>query len=221
MIEIKALSKIFRQGNEDVAALSEVSLAIKKGECVIIGGPSGSGKTTFLNIVGGLTRPTRGEVLIDGKSLSRLPEHFLCELRRCTIGFIFQQFNLFSGYTALENVGMPLVPRGMGEKERRRRAAELLDSLGIADRADFPVNELSGGEQQRVAIARALINDPAIIIADEPISNVDDQNAARIAEIFARLNREGKTFLLTTHYGLLTELLPITSVFNLEKGKLI
>ncbi len=221
MIAIKSLSKIFRQGTQEVPALIDVEITIGNGECVIIEGPSGSGKTTLLNIVGCLTRPTRGEVMIDGKSLSHLPEHFLCELRRDKIGFIFQQFNLLNGYTAVENTGMPLAPRGVGEAERRKAATALLDYMGLAERADFPVNELSGGEQQRVAIARALINNPDIIIADEPIANVDDQNATRIAEIFARLNREGKTFLLTTHCGLLTELLPITSVFRLDRGRLI
>lgn len=221
MIAIKGLSKIFKDGPKEVAALADVDLHISKGECVIIGGPSGSGKTTLLNIVGCLTRPTKGEVVIDNKNISRLPDHFLCELRRRKIGFIFQQFNLFSGYTAAENVGIPLAPRGVREAERRRCAMALLESLGIADRADFPVNELSGGEQQRVAIARALINNPDIIIADEPISSLDAQNAARIAEIFTRLNGEGKTFLVTTHSGLLTEHMPVTRLYELEGGKLV
>lgn len=221
MIQIKRLSKIFREGKREVAALSQLDLNIRKGECVIIGGPSGSGKTTLLNIAGCLTRPTEGEVILDNQCLSRLPEHFLCDLRRSKIGFIFQQFNLFTGYTAIENAGMPLMPLGVREVERRRLAGALLDSLGLGDRLDFPVNELSGGEQQRVAIARALINDPEIIIADEPISNLDTGNAAKIADVFAKLAKEGKTLLITSHDGLLISHLRVTSAYQLEKGRLV
>jgi putative ABC transport system ATP-binding protein len=221
MIKIKSLSKIFKDGKNKVTALSGVGLSIKRGECVIIGGPSGSGKTTLLNIIGCLTRPTQGEVLIENKDISRLPEHFLCELRRGKIGFIFQQFNLFSGYTAIENVGMPLVPLGIPLSQRQKLSEKLLCSLGLAERMDFNVNELSGGEQQRVAIARALINNPDIIIADEPISNIDSENAARIINIFTELIKEGKTFITTTHNGALTKELPITARYEINRGRLL
>ena len=220
MIRIKALSKIFKEGGREVAALAQLDMNIQKGECVIIGGPSGSGKTTLLNIVGCLTRPTEGEVSIDNKEISRLPEHFLCDLRRSKIGFVFQQFNLFSGYTAIENVGMPLVPLGMREVKRRALAGELLDSLGLKDRADFPVHELSGGEQQRVAIARALINSPEIIIADEPISNIDAGNAEKILDIIKELVRRGKTLLVSSHDSLVAKHLPVTASYNLVLGRL-
>jgi putative ABC transport system ATP-binding protein len=220
MIKIKSLHKTFRNGHREVAALTDVGLNIRKGECVLIGGPSGSGKTTLLNIIGCLARPTQGEVFIDNKNVSCLPEHFLCEVRRARIGFVFQQFNLLGGYTAAENVGLPLAPLGLSESQRDRHARALLDTLGLADRADFAVNELSGGEQQRVAIARSLVNDPDIIIADEPISNVDSQNAAAIADIFTKLIQKGKTFLITTHNGILTKELPVTAIYKLVRGRL-
>ncbi|MFA5117442.1 MAG: ABC transporter ATP-binding protein [Candidatus Omnitrophota bacterium] len=220
MIQIRSLTKVFKETGREVVALCDVKIDIQKGECVLIGGTSGSGKTTLLNVVGCLTRPTSGEVLIDHNATSGLPEHFLSDLRRRKIGFVFQQYHLFTGYTAIENVGMPLVPKGVREAERRRRAGYLLDSLGLHGRADFPVNELSGGEQQRVAIARALINDPDIIIADEPSSNIDAGNAAKIIEIFVELIRRGKTFLITAHNGLLTKQLPVTSSYVLENGRM-
>lgn len=221
MIRVKSVSKVFGESEGRVPALTEVELTIAKGECVLIGGTSGSGKTTLLNIIGCLTRPTAGDVLIEGTSVARLPEHFRCDLRRAKIGFVFQQFHLLTGFSAVENVGMPLAPLGLREAERRRRAAALLDSLGLSHRADFPVNELSGGEQQRVAIARALVNDPAIVIADEPISGLDQQNVTKLAELFTRLNREGRTFLVTSHNEHLSALLPITSSYSLERGRLV
>jgi len=221
MIRINSLKKIFRQGAKDITVLSGLDLNVKRGECVIIRGPSGCGKTTLLNIIGCLTRPTDGEVFIADKRISHLPEHFRCQLRRSKIGFVFQQFNLIAGYTAVDNVGIPLAPLGIGESDRRRRALFLLDFLGLADRADFPVNELSGGEQQRVAMARALINAPDIIIADEPISNIDAQTSEKVIDILTRLNREGKTLLISTHDRLLIERLPVTSSHEFNAGRLV
>lgn len=221
MIKIKQVTKIFRDRGREVTALSGLELNVRKGECVMIGGSSGSGKTTLLNIIGCLTRPTAGEVFIDNRSVGHLPEHFLCEIRQRKIGFIFQQFNLLTGFTAIENAGMGLVPLGVSGQKRLKAASMVLSSLGLGDRADFPVNELSGGEQQRVAIARALINNPDIIIADEPISNIDAENTARIVDIFGRLNKLGKTFIITTHNGALTKGLPVTSSYRLEKGRLV
>lgn len=220
MINIKSLCKIFKQCGQDVTVLSDVELKVNKGECVVIEGPSGSGKTTLLNTVGCLTRPTRGEIFINDKRISHLPEHFLCELRRSKIGFIFQQFNLLAGFTAVENVGMPLVPLGVCEAERRERACHRLDFLGLGKRADVPINKLSGGEQQRVAIARALMNDPELIIADEPVSNVDAATAEKIAEIFKELIDDGKTILVTSHDPLLINRLPVTSSYELVNGRL-
>jgi putative ABC transport system ATP-binding protein len=221
MINIKSLSKIFVQCGKEKTILDGLGLKIGRGECVNIKGPSGCGKTTLLNIVGCLTRPTQGEVYIDDVKISHLPEHFLCELRREKIGFIFQQFNLLTGYTAIENVGMPLVPLGIPENERRKRAMPVMEFLGLSDIADAPVNELSGGQQQRVAIARALINDPDIIIADEPVSSIDASNAGKLVEILNELVSKGKTILVTGHDRLLSEQLHLTSSYELDQGRLI
>ena len=221
MIEIKSLTKVFEEHGKEVAILCDLDLRVRKGECVMIQGPSGSGKTTLLNAVGCLTRPTRGEVFIDGKRVSHLPGHFLCEVRRDKIGFVFQQFNLLCGYSAVENAAMPLLPLGIGRKERRQRAGFFLDFLGLRDKADTQVNKLSGGEQQRVAIARALINDPDIIIIDEPISSVDNGTAEKIIDIFSELNRKGKTILAASHDSLLRERLPVTSSYQLSGGRLL
>jgi len=220
MIDVKSLSKVFFQHGEEIPILADLEMTVSRGECVIIDGPSGCGKTTLLNIMGCLARPTRGEVIIDRRRTSHLPEHFLCELRRSRIGFIFQQFNLLPGFTALENAALPLAPLGIGSKERRRRAEPLLDFLGLEDRKDFQVTDLSGGEQQRVAIARALMNNPEIILADEPLSNVDALTAERIIGVFRDLLEKGKTMILTDHSPLLARSLPITNAYRLERGRL-
>lgn len=220
MLIVKSVSKIFKDGPREVTALSDVSLHVKRGDCAIVTGPSGCGKSTLLSLVGCLSRPTRGEIVIDGTPISRLPEHFICDLRRTRIGFVFQQLHLLRGYTAVENVGMPLVPAGIREGERRKRALPLLEMLGMADRADFPVHHLSGGEQQRVAIARALVNDPDLVIADEPFSSVDAENVAAIAHLLGDLNRRGKTLLVSTHIDARTAGLPVTASYALEKGAL-
>ena len=218
MVELDQISKSFFEGRQRVPVLQDISLTIHAGECVLFRGPSGCGKSTLLNLIGTLARPGSGRIRIAGTDVTRLPEHFLCELRRKRIGMIFQQFNLLRGYTAAENVGMPLVSDGVLETERRRRSLALLESIGLAERADFLVQHLSGGEQQRVAIARALIQDPQLIIADEPVSNVDEANAVRIMELFRQLQARGKTIVLTTHTEL-TGLSP-SSTFILEKGGL-
>ena len=219
MVILESVSKVFRQGREEVPALSDVSLRIEKGECVTIKGPSGCGKSTLLGIIGTLARPTRGEVSLDGTRVTGLPEHFLCDLRRRKIGFVFQHFHLLRGYSALENVGLPLVPQGLREAERNRRAMPLLEAMGLESRAHFPIHHLSGGEQQRVAIARALVLSPELLIADEPISNVDADNAALIGNVLANLNREGKTLIFTTHIEPTGALTP-TSTYTLAGGRL-
>lgn len=217
MIVLEAVSKVFREG---VVALSDVTLHVRRGECAVVNGPSGCGKSTLLGLVGCLARPTRGEIVLGGTRLAGLPEHFLGDLRRRRIGFVFQQFHLLRGYTAVENVGLPLVPDGVREAERRRRALPLLERMGMADRADFPVHHLSGGEQQRVAIARALIHDPELILADEPFASVDAENAAAIGELLGGLHREGRTLLLATHVDARTAGLEVSSTYALTRGRL-
>ena len=182
IIRTEGVSKTYRKGKLKVQALQDVSLEFESGSCVLIRGPSGSGKTTFLSIIGSLLRPSSGKVWVDNREISYLADHFLAELRRNTIGFVFQQFNLIHGLRVLENIAMPLIPLGIPEKERNRKALALLESFNLPERASFFVNELSGGEQQRVALARALINDPKIILADEPTSNIDERNARIIID---------------------------------------
>lgn len=199
MIKIENVTKSYQPGKVQVKALDNVSLEINKGELVVLSGPSGSGKTTMLNIIGLLTRITRGRLLVAGREVSHWPDHFLSALRREKTGFIFQQFNLVAGYTVWENVSLPLVPLGISERKRKARAMKLLEELNLETRADFLANELSGGEQQRVAIARALINDPEIILADEPLSNIDAGHVRMVIDVLAALKKKHKTIIASFH----------------------
>ena len=201
MIKVENITKNYTSGKVKVRALDNVSLEIREGEFVILNGPSGSGKTTFLNVIGFLTRITRGRLWLGHDEVSHFPDHFLSALRREKTGFIFQQFNLLSGYTTWENVSLPLVPMGVSQKVRRARAMRLLEELNLETRADFMANELSGGEQQRTAIARALINDPAIILADEPLSNIDAAHVEIVVNILGELKKRGKTIVASFHHS--------------------
>ncbi len=194
------LTRTFEVGESTVEALRSINLEVDQGQFVALVGPSGSGKSTLLNLVGGLDRPTSGELWIDGIELSASKEKALTEHRRRRVGFVFQSFNLLPRLTAVENVALPLVFVGAPEKERLERAVQLLDQVGLSDRLDHRPTQLSGGEQQRVAIARALVNRPAIILADEPTGNIDTGTGAEIMALLRRLNREqGVTLLLVTH----------------------
>jgi putative ABC transport system ATP-binding protein len=199
MIRTEKLCKSFGCNGSSVHAVSDLNIAVRKGTCLLIQGPSGSGKSTLLNLLGCLTRPTSGSVFVAGREVSRLPDHFLTEVRRRTIGFVFQSFNLLHGSSVLDNVGMPLLPLGLHHEERKRKAMSLLGRMNMQHRVNFRVNDLSGGEQQRVAIARALVNDPEIVIADEPNSNVDVQNGRLILEMLCELKKEGRTLVISSH----------------------
>ncbi|MDO8785590.1 MAG: ABC transporter ATP-binding protein [Syntrophales bacterium] len=199
MIRVEKATKRYQSGKVKVRALNDVSLEVKKGEFVALSGPSGSGKSTMLNIIGCLTRLTEGRLWLEGREVSHFPDHFLAAIRRESIGFIFQQFNLLTGYSTWENVSFPLLPLGILWKERRSRAMKLLEKLNLETRADFTVNELSGGEQQRAAIARALINDPEIILADEPLSNIDMGHIRMVIDILGKLKKGGKTIIVSSH----------------------
>ncbi len=201
VIDLRNIVKIYQMGKVQVHALRGVSLQVRRGEMLAIMGPSGSGKSTLMNIIGALDTPTQGQYFLEGQDVSRLNDNQLAEIRNKRIGFVFQNFNLLPRLTALEQVELPLIyAGGMSRKERRQRAQEALEMVGLGDRLHHRPNELSGGQQQRVAIARALVNHPSIILADEPTGNLDSRSGAEVMHIFQRLNQEqGITVVLVTH----------------------
>jgi putative ABC transport system ATP-binding protein len=200
VIELQDVARIYKIGEVETHALRGVNLTIEEGEFTAIVGPSGSGKTTMLQLMGCLDRPTAGRVLINGEDISKLNANKRADLRKGTIGFVFQFFALIPGLTAYENVDLPLLLAGTKKSERRERANELLEAVGLTDRARHRPDQMSGGEQQRVAIARALAVDPVLVLADEPTANLDTENGRQIMEIMQQLNEEtGTTFIFATH----------------------
>jgi putative ABC transport system ATP-binding protein len=200
VVRTVGLTRRYKMGDTFVEALRGVDLEIARGEFVALVGPSGSGKSTVLNLIGGLDRPTEGEIWIDGKELSARDEKTLTRHRRQHVGFVFQSFNLLPRLTAEENVALPLMFGGVPEKERRARAKELLEQVGLAERLTHRPTQLSGGEQQRVAIARALVGQPALLLADEPTGNLDTTTGVEIMHLLKELNQEhGLTLLVVTH----------------------
>ncbi|MBU1104981.1 MAG: ABC transporter ATP-binding protein [Patescibacteria group bacterium] len=199
VVEVINVSKVYTMEGIEVPALLNVSLTIKTGEFVSIVGKSGSGKSTLMHIIGALDKPTSGEVLINGTKISKMNESQLATLRNKEIGFVFQAFNLLKRTTAIDNVQLPLIYANIHEKERIKKSIEMLNKVGLQDRLHHFPNQLSGGQQQRVAIARALINNPAIILADEPTGNLDSKSGGAILEILENLHHEGKTVIIVTH----------------------
>lgn len=200
MIQAEDLTKVYQMGDTEVRALNGVSFSINKGEMVAIMGPSGSGKSTLMSIIGALDVPTGGSYILDDIAVEKMDDAKLAEIRGRKIGFVFQQFNLLARTSALENVMLPLTYAGISGKERKDRALKALERVGLGDRAHHAPNELSGGQQQRVAIARALVNEPAILLADEPTGALDSKTGVEIMQLFQNLHKEGgQTVILVTH----------------------
>ncbi|MDX9884068.1 ABC transporter ATP-binding protein [Thauera sp.] len=221
MLELANIRKVFNQGqHNEYWALKGIDLDILPARVSVLKGPSGSGKTTLLTILGCLARPTEGRVRLNGEDISGLPERFLTEIRRRTFGFIFQQFNLIRGLSAIENIILPGYPGGTPRAQLLARAEVLLADLQLAHRRDAKVEWLSGGEQQRVAICRALINDPQVLVADEPTANLDSKLSAEFLVILHRLAESGRTVILTSHDPLVVESAVVDRVYSLRDGQL-
>ncbi|MGB3850001.1 MAG: ABC transporter ATP-binding protein [Tunicatimonas sp.] len=199
IIETQAIAKTYRMGGETVHALKSISIQVQRGEYVAFMGPSGSGKSTLMNIIGCLDTPTSGTYHLNQNDVSDLTENELATIRNREIGFVFQTFNLLPRSSSLDNVALPLIYAGVSRAERQERALQVLSSVGLGDRADHRPNELSGGQRQRVAIARALINNPSIILADEPTGNLDSKTSYDVMELFQDLHDQGNTIIMVTH----------------------
>ena len=205
LIDARNLTKVYQMGDVKVNALRGVTFTAESGEFIAIMGPSGSGKSTMMDILGCLAQPTEGEYYLEGEEVGQLSDNRLAEIRNRKIGFVFQTFNLLPRTSAQHNVELPLIYAGIGRKERKRRAFESLESVGLGDRVRHKSTELSGGQIQRVAIARALVTEPSIIFADEPTGNLDSKSGAEIMAIFLRLNEKGNTIIMVTHEQELAE----------------
>ena len=220
IVQVRDLTKIFRQGEIDVTALHRINLTIDEGEFLSLMGPSGSGKSTLLHLIAGIDRPTSGVCMVQGRNIAELGESELADWRNQNVGFVFQTFNLIPVLTAFENVELPLLLTSLGAKDRRRHVSAALEVVGLADRMKHLPKQLSGGQEQRVAIARALVTDPSLVVADEPTGNLDSHSATEVLEILRTLSRDaGKTVIMVTHdpkaaaYG--------TRSIHLEKGELV
>ena len=219
VIKLRHLKKIYRMGDEKIAAVNDVSLDFERGEISCLLGKSGSGKSTLLNLISGLEKPTKGEIIILGKHIERMDENQLASFRQKNIGFVFQSYNLLSTLTALENVMLPMVFVKTPLKERKLRAMEMLKKVGLENRANHKPNQLSGGQQQRVSIGRALINNPALMLADEPTGNLDSENSKEIVSLLRQFNKElNQTVIIITHDEKIA--LSADRIISIEDGKI-
>lgn len=221
MIELIDVRKVFNQGRpNEFWAIRGISVAIGQRQVTVLKGPSGSGKTTLLSMIGCLARPTSGRIVLGGRSLSALPERFLTEVRRRTFGFVFQQFNLVKGLTVLENVTLPAYPLGLDWSALKASAYELLDQFGMRAKVDYKVEWLSGGEAQRTAICRALINNPEVLIADEPTANLDTKLSKEFMQIVRDLKEQGRTVILTSHDPIVFESPVVDRLVEMRDGQI-
>jgi len=218
LIELNEVSKLYGFGDATSVALDEVSLTIEQGECVAVMGPSGSGKSTLMNIIGLLDRPTHGDYHLGGKKVSRLGSNQRAKVRRDKIGFIFQSFNLLPRLTAIDNVSLPLLYKGMSLGRRMKKAWDMLERVGLGDRAFYYPRQLSGGQTQSVAIARALVNEPQLIIADEPTGNLDSNSSRLVMELLSEIHKSGNTVIFVTHNPELTRF--ATRVVYMQDGSI-
>ncbi len=216
MIEVKDLRKVFKNGEIEVEALKGVSYLVEDGEFVAIMGPSGSGKSTMMHLLGCLDQATSGKYLLAGTDVGELDDNQLAQIRNEKVGFVFQQFNLLARTSIQKNVEVPMIYRGVSRKERKRRAEEMLAKVGLDHRLDHNPNEISGGQKQRVAIARALVNNPDLILADEPTGNLDTKTGNEIMELFKELNEQGHTIIIVTHEPPIAE--QARRIINLRDG---
>jgi len=221
LIHTEGATKVYNPRLPDeVTAVKDASISIQRGEVAVFRGPSGSGKTSLLSLIGCMSRPTSGKVVVGGRDVAKLPERFLTAIRRETFGFIFQQFNLIRDVTVMENVSLPLYPVETGLAEVRQRAESVLERFGILRKKGVRINKLSGGEQQRVAIARALINEPEIIIADEPTAHLDRKLSEDLLGMLGDLNREGRTVVIATHDPLVHEHPLVGKIIDMRDGRI-
>lgn len=222
MIELSGIRKVFNAGEpNEFTAVDGITLRIDAHKATVVKGPSGSGKTTLLSILGCMARPSSGRIWLKDREITSLPERFLTEVRRSTFGFIFQRFNLIKGITVLENVMLPAYPVGEKHSSLKKRALELLDLFGLSNKAEFRVEWLSGGETQRVAISRALINNPEVIIADEPTAHLDSKLSHEFMKIIEKLKADGKTILIASHDPIVYQAEVIDRIVNMRDGQLV
>ncbi len=222
MIKCKNLTKIFNQDRKnEQTALKSINLEVKSGELVVLRGASGSGKSTLLSLIAALSKPTFGEVVVDEKRVSKMPDNFTAMFRRQSIGFIFQKYNLVPSLNAYENIIIPTIPSNPDEKELEQKVDRLLEMFNISSKKESLIKNLSGGEQQRVAIARALINDPKIIIADEPTANLDEKLSLEFIEILQRLKEQSRTIIVATHDPLFFDLDFCDRVVSMRDGEIL
>jgi putative ABC transport system ATP-binding protein len=219
-VQVENVEKVYKLGEIPVQALRDVSLELQKGEFVAIMGPSGSGKTTLLNLIGVLDKPTKGKIYIDGRDITKLKEKELTKLRRSTVGYIFQFYNLIPVLSAFENVELPMLIAGMPKEEREERAHNLLEKVGLAGRENHRPDELSGGEQQRVAIVRALANKPSVVLADEPTGDLDSKTGKEVMQALRDLSsNEGATVIVVTHDSMVADM--ASKIFEMRDGRII